>query len=460
MIAPFVVLLGITALAPVWLPRWWTRHYGKVALGLGATTVAYYAFFLPPRAIQTVGETAADYFGFMALIGSLYVVSGGIHIQVEGRAGPRANVLFLAAGALLANVAGNVGASMLLIRPWLRFNRHRAGAHHVVFFIFIICNVGGCLIPMGPPLFLGFLKGVPFWWVAGHCWAEWAVAMAFLLAVFFVIDRGNYRCGPDPAGSARENYGRWSVEGLGNVVFLAIIVGSIFISGPRFLREGLMLSAAAGSYFTTRQAVHRSNEFNFDPVIEVAVLFLGIFATMMPALDWLKSSAPTVVGANPPAALFYWWSGTVSSVLDNAPAYLSFLAAMIGSCIDPATINQVNDLLRHGAAALPGVSENVRQSAAAVHQYFPAQWAAGKVEQIQMACLLADPRLAPRLAALSVASVFFGGNTYIGNGPNLMVKSIADRSNAPSPTFLGYVFKWTVPVMLPLLILEWLIFFR
>jgi Na+/H+ antiporter NhaD/arsenite permease-like protein len=168
-----------------------------------------------------------------------------------------------------------------------------------------------------------------------------------------------------------------------------------------------------------------------------------------------------VVGADPSAALFYWCSGTLSSLLDNAPAYLSFLAAMIGACVDPATVDQVNALLRHGTAGLPGVSESVRQTAAAVHHYFPAQSAVRQVatQHIQMACLLSDPRLALRLAALSVASVFFGGNTYIGNGPNFMVKSIADQQKAPSPTFLGYLFKWAVPVMLPLLILEWLIFF-
>jgi Na+/H+ antiporter NhaD/arsenite permease-like protein len=183
---------------------------------------------------------------------------------------------------------------------------------------------------------------------------------------------------------------------------------------------------------------------------------------MMPALDWLRNNASAVAGANPSAALFYWWPGVLSSLLDNAPAYLSFLAAMIGACVDHSTVDQVQAVVQHGPAVLPGAFENIRHAAAAARQYFPAQWAAGKVgaEQIQIAILLADPRLALRLAALSVASVFFGGNTYIGNGPNFMVKSIADKLNAPSPAFLGYFFKWTVPVMLPLLILEWLIFFR
>ncbi len=351
---------------------------------------------------------------------------------------------------------------MLLIRPWLRSNRHRPAAHHVVFFIFIISNVGGCLTPMGPPLFLGFLKGVPFWWVAEHCWAMWLVAMSFLLGVFYFIDRSHHRRASPPVPDAGEITGRWKIEGLSNVVFLAVIVASVLISNPPFLRESLMLAAAAGSYFTTRKSVHASNDFNFDPVIEVAVIFLGIFATMMPALDWLRFNAPMVVGAHPSAGLFYWCSGTCSSVLDNAPAYLSFLAAMIGACVDPATVEQVNNLLRHGPASLQGASESVRQTAAAVHQYFPAQSAARQagLEQIQMASILSDPRLALRLAALSVASVFFGGNTYIGNGPNFMVKSIADRRKAPSPAFLSYIFKWTVPVMLPLLILEWLIFFN
>jgi len=201
-------------------------------------------------------------------------------------------------------------------------------------------------------------------------------------------------------------------------VFLAVILGAVFISQPPFLREGLMLAAAAASWYTTRKAVHEANQFDFQPMIEVAVLFLGIFATMMPALDWLQSNARTALGANPSPALFYWGSGTLSSLLDNAPTYLAFLSAWLGAQGQPL-----------------GRPDKLAQILAGGHSHLA-------------------------LAALSVASVFFGGCTYIGNAPNFMVKAIAERQGVPLPGFLGYIIKWTVPVLLPLLIMIWLIFFR
>src|SRR5262245_51653390 len=182
MILPFGLLLTLIALAPLFFPDWWLKHYPKVAFALAAVTLSYYLFALPNAAKGTVMHTAKEYVSFIALVGSLFIVSGGIHITVKGEATPRANVAFLLFGALIANILGTTGASMLLIRPWLRLNKYRITAHHVVFFIFIVSNVGGCLTPVGdPPLFLGYLKGVPFWWVAEHCWPMWAVAVVILL---------------------------------------------------------------------------------------------------------------------------------------------------------------------------------------------------------------------------------------------------------------------------------------
>jgi Na+/H+ antiporter NhaD/arsenite permease-like protein len=417
MILPFGLLLAAMALGPLLFRQWWEKHYGKTAAALGAITVGYYLLVLPPAAAHTVAQAGCDYLGFIALIGSLFVVSGGIHITVKGEATPAANVLFLLVGALLANVLGTVGASLLLIRPWLRVNGPRVAGHHVVFFIFIISNAGGCLAPFGnPPLFLGYLKGVPFWWVTAHCWPMWLCAVGFLLGAFYFVDCRHYRRAPAPPPSVLHE--QWRVEGLWNLVFLAVILGAVFISQPLFLREGLMLAAAAASWFTTRKTVHEANQFDFHPLIEVAVLFLGIFATMMPALDWLQNHARATLGANPSPGLFYWGSGTLSSLLDNAPTYLSFLSALLGA--------------QGQAPGQPG----------------------------QMAQILADGHAQLVLTALSVASVFFGGCTYIGNGPNFMVKAIAGRQGVPLPGFLGYIVKWTVPVMLPLLIMVWLIFFR
>jgi len=304
--------------------------------------------------------------------------------------------------------------------------------------------VGGCLVPFGnPPLFLGYLMGVPFWWVAEHCWPVWCCGVGFLLAVFYIVDSRHYRRAVERGATAtlletrsmnaappsdREAATkaepafraprRWRVEGLWNLVFLAVILGAVFISRPLFLREGLMLAAAAASWRTTRKAVHEANQFDFHPMIEVAVLFLGIFATMLPALDWLQSHARAALGANPSPALFYWGSGTLSSLLDNAPTYLSFFSAWLGV---------------HGQAL---------------------------GEPAGAARILAGGHSDAALAALSVGAVLFGGCTYIGNGPNFMVKSIAERQGVPLPGFLGYIIKWTAPVMLPLLIMIWLIFFR
>src|SRR5712671_1491185 len=186
-ILPFTLLLAAIALGPLLAANWWSRHYAKVSFGLGAIALGYYFFVLRDTA-RTL-HTAQNYVSFIALIGSLFVVSGGIHISVKGEATPMANVVFLLIGALVANVLGTTGASMLLIRPWLRMNKYRVTAHHVVFFIFIVSNVGGCLTPVGdPPLFLGYLKGIPFWWVAEHCWPMWAAGLGMLLGIFYALD--------------------------------------------------------------------------------------------------------------------------------------------------------------------------------------------------------------------------------------------------------------------------------
>ncbi|MFO1512985.1 MAG: sodium:proton antiporter [Verrucomicrobiota bacterium] len=408
MVLPFVVLLGTIALAPLFAAGWWSKHYPKVALALGLITLGYYLIGL--QAYPRVLHGAAEYVSFIALIGSLFVVSGGIHINVKGEATPATNVLFLLIGAVVANLLGTTGASMLLIRPWIRMNKYRITAHHIVFFIFIVSNVGGCLTPIGdPPLFLGYLKGVPFWWVAGHCWPMWATGLGILLAMFFVVDLMNFERAPMIIREKETAHERWRFDGLGNVCFLAVILGAVFINQPRFLREALMVAAAAGSYFTTRKPIHEANHFNFHPIKEVAILFLGIFATMMPALDWLELNAGKL--GNPTPGLCFWGSGVLSSVLDNAPTYLSFLSALVGATHD-----------------------------ADIHH------------------LLATQPVA--LIAVSVGSVFFGANTYIGNGPNFMVKSIADQQKVNTPTFLGYVFKFTLPFMVPMLLIVWLIFFH
>ena len=411
MVLPFLALLIAIATGPLFFSHWWLRHYPKLAIGLGAVTIAYYIFGL--HAAPRVLHTAQEYVSFITLIGSLFVVSGGIHIHVKDESTPLANTLFLLFGAVIANLIGTTGASMILIRPWLRMNKSRVDAHHIVFFIFIVSNVGGGLTPIGdPPLFLGFLKGVPFMWVLKNCWPMWLCAIGVLLAIFYAMDQRSFVRGPIAVLEVKKrSEEKWKVDGLINLVFLAVILASVFIDKPLFLREAIMITAAVASYFVTSKTIHAANEFNFHPIREVAILFIGIFATMLPALDWLGANAKTFGKLEP--TFFYWGSGFLSSVLDNAPTYLSFFEA---------------------AKGMYGTS-------------------------IGTAELLDNPQFASQLVAISIGAVFFGANTYIGNGPNFMVKSIAEHQKVRVPTFLGYL-KYTFLILMPVWTLIWFVFIR
>jgi Na+/H+ antiporter NhaD/arsenite permease-like protein len=461
-IAPFAILLAMIALGPLLFERWWLKHYPKVAFGLAAVVLVYYIFVLPGEARKTVSHTAIEYVSFIALIGSLFVVSGGIHINVKGEATPRANVVFLFIGAVVANFLGTTGASMLLIRPWLRMNRYRVTAHHVVFFILIVSNVGGCLTPIGdPPLFLGYLKGVPFWWVLEHCWPMWCVGVGFLLAVFYFVDRANYLRAPKQVREKlAEPPDQWRFQGLINVGFLALILFAVFIQNPPFLREALMVLAALGSWFTTKKQIHESNHFNFHPIREVAVLFVGIFATMMPALDYLQLNAGRFSQLSP--GFFYWSSGILSSVLDNAPTYLTFLKTMTGAFVSADAVQQIQALIASSGGNIEVASEPARNTYALLVQQYGALLHSRPLDldQIRVAYLIANSQLNNYVVAVSIAAVFFGANTYIGNGPNFMVKAIAEHQKVHTPDFLGYVLRFALPIMLPMLILIWFLFFR
>jgi Na+/H+ antiporter NhaD/arsenite permease-like protein len=412
LLVPFVLLLLCIALMPFIHRHWWEHHYPKVAVALGAVTTVYYAGVL--HAAGRMLHVAHEYVSFIALIGSLYVVSGGIHIRVRGEATPRVNGVFLLIGAVLANLIGTTGASMLLIRPWIRMNRYRITAFHIVFFIFIVSNIGGCLTPIGdPPLFLGYLKGVPFWWVLRTCWPAWIVGVGGLLAVFLVLDHRNFLRAPREVREAETREEKWGFDGVINVAFLGLILVAIFLRNPPGLSEALMVGAAVASYRLTPKAVHEANAFNLHPVREVAWLFLGIFATMVPALDYLEIHAHEL-GLSSPAA-FYWLTGGLSAMLDNAPTYLTFLAAAMGmhglSLADP-------DQVRHLVATQD-------------HE----------------------------LIAISLGAVFFGAMTYIGNGPNFMVKAIAEHARIRVPGFFPYIGRFALPVLLPLFVVISLLFF-
>ncbi len=355
-----------------------------------------------------------EYASFIVLVGSLYVVAGGIHIGVKGEATPLVNSLFLAIGAVLSNILGTTGASMLLIRPWIRMNRYRITAFHIVFFIFIVSNVGGCLTPIGnPPLFLGFLRGVPFFWTLTACLPAWLLENSLLIGIFYFLDQRNFLKAPKEIREMETAEEEFRISGLNNVFLIAVILGAVFISQPFFLRETIMIIAALASWFLTPKEIHQRNKFNFHPIKEVAWLFFGIFLTMVPALDYLELHSEQF-GLEIPMH-FFFATGFLSSVLDNAPTYLSIVAADFGHF--HLQLDDRGDVSRF-------VSEQ-----------------------------------GDHLLAISLGAVFFGAMTYIGNGPNFLVKSIAENAKVNCPSFFGYIFRYSLPHLLPSLVLIAVIFF-
>lgn len=414
MLAPFVILLLCIALLPLFAAHFWEHHYPKVAVALGLVTAGYYAFV--QHDWHPLQHAAHEYVSFMALVGSLFVISGGINIRVKGEATPLINTFYLLIGAVLANFIGTTGASMLLIRPWIQMNKFRITGFHIVFFIFIVSNVGGSLTPIGdPPLFLGFLRGVSFFWVLQHCWQAWVLALALLLSAFFIFDTRNFARIPKQIREAETAHEDWFFRGLLNVVWLGVVLAAVFL--PKSVQETkllgvfsipalVMFAAAVASYFTTKPEVHEANDFNFGPVKEVGFLFVGIFLTMIPALQILQSGEALKISS---PMQYYFTTGALSAFLDNAPTYLSFLAASMGQ--QHLSVDSPADVMTF----------------AAEH--------------------------APHLIAISLGAVFFGAGSYIGNGPNFMVKAIADKSKVHAPSFLGYLFRFSIPILLPILIL-------
>jgi Na+/H+ antiporter NhaD/arsenite permease-like protein len=460
MIIPFVLLLLAIALMPFIRRAWWEKNYPFVSVGLGCVPMFYYLFVL--RNAERMISTGIDYGSFIVLIGSLFVVAGGIHIRIRGHSTPFSNTILLSVGALASSVLGTTGASMILIRPYLRSNQHRLRAFHIVFFIFLVSNIGGALSPIGdPPLFLGYLSGVPFFWVFENTWPIWLIAVASLILLFYALDTLSFRKA-EPQGLREEFPEEARVGGLDNLIFICIIVLSVFIEHPKYLREGIMIAAAAASYATTESEVHRKNGFNLIPLKEVAILFFGIFATMVPALDWLEANAAHIGISS--AGQFYWGSGALSSVLDNAPTYRNFLSAAIGLFVDQGIIDQVQLLVSgHGAnaAALTGMhADQARMTFSVLQRYHADLVAAGSVspELIKVAFLIANESL--YLKAISIGSVFFGAMTYIGNGPNFMVKSISEQMGVESPDFSTYIVRYSLPILIPLFALVWFLFFR
>ncbi len=436
LIIPFLILIGMIAAGPIFFGHFWEHNYKKVAVILGLTVLGYYVIALGDTHMPI--HTLAEYVTFATLLSSLYIAAGGIYLNVNANATPKMNVALVAIGAILANVIGTTGASLLLIRPFIRLNNHRIKAYQIVFFIFIVSNAGGLLTPLGdPPLFIGFIKGVPFFWTLQHLFIPWIISITLLCVAFYFVDRRNKINGytPDPAVVAKINEKtEFHFSGKRNLIWLTIIVGAVGLDpnvidglpyiaydGAKisFIREIVQLSAAFLAYRFSSKSALAGNHFNFHPILEVVFLFFGIFFTMMPALQISAeiASSPAFAQYITPGTL-YWSTGSLSGFLDNAPTYANFLAlSMAKFDLSQANVEHVR-MFAEGASA------------------------AGHETLIQ-------------LEAISLAAVLFGAFTYIGNGPNFMVKAIAESSGIKMPSFFGYILRYSIPFLLPILVIIW-----
>jgi Na+/H+ antiporter NhaD/arsenite permease-like protein len=404
---PFGFLLLAIALGPLIAQHHWERHYHKLCGILAGFVCLYYLFVGEPARVL---HAAIDYATFMIVVGSFFVVSGGIHLRTKAPSSPIRNTLFLLLGAVFANLIGTIGASMLLIRPWIAMNRGRIAPMHIAFFIFLVSNIGGVLLPTGPPLILGFLKGVPFGWTLQHCWLQWLITVGIVLLVFVVLDLINLRCHRKTIHEAELT--SWRCDGAHNFIFLFAILAAL-IAVPAGWREPLVILVALGSYLGTPQRIRDANNFTFAPLREVGWLFLGIFGTMIPVLEFMEGAAGSL-GLNSDRELF-WATGLLSALLDNAPTYLAFFAAALGRY--GLNINNSSDVARL-------LFENGRD-----------------------------------LIAISLAATFFGALTYIGNAPNLLVKTIAEHARVRTPSFIGYIWKFALPILVPVFAVLSVLFF-
>jgi Na+/H+ antiporter NhaD/arsenite permease-like protein len=434
---PFAGILLSIALLPLLTPWFWHHHFGKVAAAWSLAFLLPFAVLFGVPAAGTVLAHAAfgEYIPFVILLTALFTVAGGIYIRGNLHGTPALNTAILAIGAVLASFMGTTGASMLMIRPLIRANDNRVHrAHVVVFFIFIVSNAGGSLTPLGdPPLFLGFLQGVDFFWTVGHIFPETLFLVGALLLLFYGLDWYYYHHreetrSPDPTPDTRGI----GFDGARNFWLLAVIVGLVLLSGfwkspvrfsvagtelglPGLVRDIGLVIVTFVSLRVTPATAHAANQFSWGPMQEVAKLFAGIFVTIIPVIAMLRAGAhgpfaPVIAAVtgpdgNPDPAMYFWAAGVLSSFLDNAPTYLVFFNT-----------------------------------------------AGGNAQELMT-------NLAPVLAAISAGSVFMGANSYIGNAPNLMVKSIAEERGVKMPSFFGYM-AWSIGILIPLFLIQTFIWFR
>ena len=427
LVIPFAAILLMIATGPLFYAHHWHHHYPKYSVALGLIVALYYIFGLGSSAPVT--HAIQEYLSFIALVASLFIAASGIYVSVNAKGKPTTNIVLLFVASVIANLIATTGSAMLFIRCYMRLNKNRLKPYHIIFFIFLVANVGGALTPIGdPPLFLGFLRGVPFFWTAAHVWHIWLFATILILIVFYAFDVRNKEEAPDPVPGKP----LITLEGTKSFIWVAIIVGLVFVDPNVFpgivpnlyadyhipigIREILMFAVAFVAYKTADKSSLEKNEFNFEPIREVGWLFLGIFATMQPALQLISSFAASNADSLT-VGMFYWGTGALSGILDNAPTYLNFLAAAMGKF---------------------GMDVNLPSAV--------AEFSNGAESLIF-------------LQAISVAAVFFGAMSYIGNAPNFMVKAIAESNGVETPSFMGYIIRYSIPILLPIYLIIYAVFY-
>lgn len=449
-VGPFAGILLSIALFPLVAPAFWHHHYGKISAGWAVLFGIPFLVKYRQEAIDAILHIyAVDYIPFIILLWALFTVAGGIVVRGSLKGAPSVNVGLLAIGTVLASVVGTTGASMLLIRPLMRANAWRINKTHlIVFFIFLVSNIGGSLTPLGdPPLFLGFLHSVPFFWTL-NLFPSYLMVSVMLLIGFFFLDRYYYNKEPEDAKQAMlaQESEPIKLVGLHNFLYLGGVIGFVLFSGSvnlgdvhftahlhvpiqNIVRDVGLVALGLMSLKTTPKPLREENEFSWGPIEEVAYLFAGIFMTIIPALailgageegalGWLVAGVQTDVS-------YFWVTGGLSSFLDNAPTYLTFFNTALGG---------------------------LDMSAAECMQA-----AAGCGEPEKVAMLISERERT--LLAISAGAVFMGANTYIGNAPNFMVKAIAEEGGVAMPSFFGYIFRWSLPILVPCFVVVTLVFF-
>ena len=436
-VIPFIGILLSIAVFPLVAPLFWHHHFGKVSLFWAVSLIGPFLFKegLEITLYELLHVALLEYIPFIILLLALFTISGGVRLTGTLVGTPSVNTLIILIGTILASWMGTTGAAMLLIRPLIRANAHRKHKVHViVFFIFLVANIGGSLTPLGdPPLFLGFLKGVDFFWTTTAMLKPMVFMVICLLVLFYMFDRYYFGHELIPESNPNDESHKLGLEGSFNLLLLLGVIGGVLLSGfwdgggiyydvfhirlemQNLVRDGLLLGLVYASWILTSRKIRAANDYTWFPIIEVAKLFAGIFVTIIPAIAILKAGThgalASVVSSvsngdgSPIDFMYFWATGILSSFLDNAPTYLVFFNTAGGN-----------------ATTLMGDLPNT-------------------------------------LLAISAGAVFMGANTYIGNAPNFMVKSISESSGIEMPSFFGYFFKWAIPILFPLFILVSFLFF-